>query len=57
MVIRTRSEAIDHLRKLSMELILAAHPEDCSTCPKYGKCELQTLMQYMGVSPEGLNRR
>ncbi|MCR5137489.1 MAG: FAD-dependent oxidoreductase [Oscillospiraceae bacterium] len=50
MVIRTRSEQITKLRNLSMELLLAAHPEDCSTCPKYGKCELQTLIQYMGVS-------
>ena len=50
MVIRTKSERINKLRNLSMELLLAAHPEDCSTCPKYGKCELQTLIQYMGVS-------
>lgn len=57
MVIRTKSEAIDHLRKLSMELILAAHPEDCSTCPKYGRCELQTLIQYMGVSSVRMHTR
>lgn len=50
MVIRTRSDQIDHLRRLSMELMLAAHPEDCSTCLKYGQCELQTLIQYMNVS-------
>lgn len=55
--VRTRGEKIEQRRELALKLILAAHPEDCSTCPKYGKCELQTLMQYMGVSPEGLNRR
>ena len=46
----TDTPEIQHLRKLAMELLLSAHPEDCSTCPKYGRCELQTLIQYMGVS-------
>ncbi|MBR2121655.1 MAG: FAD-dependent oxidoreductase [Lachnospiraceae bacterium] len=57
MVIRTKSDQISHLRNLSMELILAAHPEDCSTCPKYGQCEMQTLIQYMNVSATRMNRR
>lgn len=57
MSIRTKSEKLNQRRELALKLLLAAHPEDCSTCPKYGSCELQTLMQYMGVSPEGLNRR
>lgn len=57
MVVRTRSEQITKLRNLSMELLLAAHPEDCSTCPKYGKCELQTLIQYMGVSATRMTSR
>ncbi len=57
MVVRTKSEQIAKLRNLSMELLLAAHPEDCSTCPKYGKCELQTLIQYMGVSATRMTSR
>lgn len=57
MVITTTNEKIDHARKLAMELILAAHPEDCSTCPKYGRCELQTLIQYMGVSATRMHTR
>ena len=40
------------VRKMAMELILATHPADCTGCPKYGKCELQSMYQYMGVSPE-----
>lgn len=40
--IRTESEEIKRLRMLAMELLLTGHPEDCSTCPKYGNCELQT---------------
>lgn len=57
LTICTKSEKINQLRKLAMELLLAAHPEDCSTCPKYGRCELQTLIQYMGVSAARMRTR
>lgn len=40
------------VRKMAMELILASHPADCTGCPKFGKCELQSLYQYLGVSAE-----
>lgn len=48
MVIQTDSSELARRRSLALELLLAGHPEDCSTCPKYGKCELQTLIQYIG---------
>lgn len=51
MVVNTTGEAAERVRKLAMELILATHPTDCTGCPKYGKCELQSMYQYMGVSP------
>ena len=57
MKVTTNSPRIAELRKLAMELLLAAHPEDCSTCPKYGRCELQTLIQYMGVSATRMHTR
>ena len=57
MKVTTDSPRIAPLRKLAMELLLAAHPEDCSTCPKYGRCELQTLIQYMGVSATRMHTR
>lgn len=50
MIINTKSERINKLRTLALELLLAGHPEDCSTCPKYGNCELQTLIQYIGAN-------
>lgn len=46
--IRTESDELRRLRMLALELLLTGHPEDCSTCPKYGSCELQTLIQYIG---------
>lgn len=57
MVIRTKSEKIDKLRSLALDLLLAGHPEDCSTCPKYGNCELQTLMQYLGGASSRMRHR
>ncbi|WP_313073421.1 FAD-dependent oxidoreductase [Lacrimispora sp.] len=42
----------ERTRKTAMELILATHPADCTGCPKYGKCELQSMYQYLGVGPE-----
>lgn len=57
MKVTTNSPRIAAQRKLAMELLLAAHPEDCSTCPKYGRCELQTLIQYMGVSATRMHTR
>ena len=50
MVIHTKTERVNKLRTLALELLLAGHPEDCSTCPKYGNCELQTLIQYIGAN-------
>lgn len=52
MVITVNGPKADKVRKVAMELILATHPADCTGCPKYGKCELQSMYQYMGVGPE-----
>lgn len=52
MKITVNGAKADKVRKTAMELILATHPADCTGCPKYGKCELQSMYQYMGVSPE-----
>ena len=52
MKITVNGPEADKTRRMAMELILATHPEDCTGCPKFGKCELQSMYQYMGVSPE-----
>lgn len=51
MQVKINSEEADRVRRLAMELILATHPTDCTGCPKFGQCELQSMYQYMGVSP------
>ena len=56
MVIKTNTEQLDKMRRLSLELMLANHVDDCTDCPKYLKCELQALIQYLGVSTSRLRR-
>ncbi len=57
MVIKTKTPEVTRLRMLALELLLAGHPEDCSTCPKYGNCELQMLIQYIGPKTGRLKMR
>ena len=57
MVVRTQSDHIARMRRLAMELILAAHPPECGTCEKYLNCELQSLKQYLGVEELSIKRR
>lgn len=57
LVIHTQTEEVKRLRMLALELLLAGHPEDCSTCPKYGNCELQMLIQYIGPKTGRLRSR
>lgn len=56
MVVDTKSEKLNAMRRLSMELMLANHVDDCTTCMKYLKCELQSLIQYLCVSTSRLRR-
>jgi formate dehydrogenase (NADP+) beta subunit len=57
MNIATRTERIDRLRKLALELLLSGHPPDCGTCNKYLNCELQSLKQYFTLEDLRVRRR
>ena len=50
MVIYTHTERLRKHRKLIVELLLAAHCRDCTTCNKHGNCTLQTLAHQLGVT-------
>ena len=43
MEIITNSEKVTNSRYLSLQLMLANHPQDCITCEASGECELQDL--------------
>lgn len=50
MVVRTSTPAVDKARRLALDLIVADHPLECLTCRKNGRCELQKVAAYMGVT-------
>ena len=47
--IRTNTEKLLKHRKMILELLLASHCRDCTTCDKSGKCRLQELAHRYGV--------
>ena len=52
MEIQTHSEKVTKDRKLTLELMLANHPQDCITCDVSGECELQDLAyEYQASAP------
>ena len=50
MVVYTHTERLRKHRKLIIELLLAAHCRDCTTCDKHGNCTLQKLAYQHGIT-------
>ncbi len=50
MVIRTNTAKLHHHRRMILELLLASHCRDCTTCEKSGKCRLQEFAKRFGVT-------
>lgn len=57
MVVRTDTEQAKQVRRLAAELLLANHPADCTACPVYLNCELQSLMQYLEFTDARIRKR
>lgn len=52
MEVQTHTEKVLRSRKLTLELMLANHPQDCLICDVSGECELQDLAyEYQAVVP------
>ncbi len=49
MVIRTNTREIRDIRRINVELLLASHERECTTCGKSGACALQNLARKMGI--------
>ena len=47
--IRTNTSRLLRYRRTILELILAAHCRDCTTCPKNGACRLQNMAVRFGI--------
>lgn len=50
MVIFTNTPRLQHHRKMIIELLLASHCRDCTTCAKNGVCTLQKLSRQLGIT-------
>ncbi len=59
MQIKTNTPKLQKYRKMILELLLASHCRDCTTCEKSGKCKLQELASRFGIKgvrfPNGFN--
>ncbi|QOL80928.1 formate dehydrogenase subunit alpha [Pseudooceanicola spongiae] len=49
MVVKTRSEKVQKIRRGVMELYISDHPLDCLTCSANGDCELQDMAGAVGL--------
>lgn len=49
MVVRTNTEKLRNIRRTIIELLLARHDRECTTCGKNNSCKLQSLAQRLGV--------
>ena len=54
MVIQTKDELAEKIRKLSCDFMFKTHPSECTGCPKYGKCQLASISQYVGDTGRNL---
>ncbi|MBR1443262.1 MAG: [Firmicutes bacterium] len=50
MVIKTNTKRLRKYRKSILELLLASHCRDCTTCGNSGKCKLQSLAVQFGIT-------
>lgn len=46
MRVRTKGEPLDSIRRTSMQVMMASHPQ-CTGCRSFGNCEFQALQQYL----------
>lgn len=57
MIVKTKTSQLEHIRYITMELMLASHPFDCLVCPQNLNCELQAVAQYLGITEQRLRSR
>lgn len=57
MNVSTSTPLVKQVRRLAAELLLANHPADCTACPVYLNCELQSLMQYLEFTDARIRKR
>ncbi len=49
MLVVTESKQLREFRRLAIQPLLEKHPQNCLTCDANNRCELQTLVAYLGL--------
>jgi NADH-quinone oxidoreductase subunit G len=49
-IIHTNTEELREIRKISIELILANHDRECTSCVRSGSCQLQDIARRLGIT-------
>jgi NADH dehydrogenase/NADH:ubiquinone oxidoreductase subunit G len=57
MIITTKTEKIQEVRRFVIDLILSMHPLDCMTCTKAGICDLQRYAYDFGLKESSFSRK
>lgn len=57
MVVDTHDELAEKVRRLVCDFLFKTHPNECTGCPKYGKCQLQSILQAVGDTGRRLRSR
>lgn len=56
LVIKTNTQKTREIRKSILELLLANHDRECTTCAKSGSCELQKYSEEYGIKDEDIKK-
>ena len=57
MVINTKTDRVQEVRKFVIDLLLSMHPLDCMTCTKAGGCNLQQYAYDFGLKESSFTRK
>jgi NADH-quinone oxidoreductase subunit G len=50
LVVRTNTAELREIRKISIELLLANHDRECTSCVRSGSCQLQDVARRLGIT-------
>lgn len=56
MKVKTNTPAVEQVRRMAAELLIAEHTADCLSCPKNNRCRLQQIAAFVGVDRESLGQ-
>ena len=55
MVVRTDTEDVNRVRRITCELLISDHRANCLSCSSNQQCELQEVASYLGITQKRMN--